>query len=105
MENPKRIQRRRGEKFPPNTKSVKHPTKWGNPFKPVFGAKDSPEVKAQKRAVAVQKYTEWLHTTDEGRAIAEAAPRELRGWNLACACPEDGPCHGAILLELANKVF
>jgi hypothetical protein len=26
----------------------------------------------------------------------------LRGHNLACWCPLDGPCHGDVLLELVN---
>lgn len=28
---------------------------------------------------------------------------ELRGKNLACWCPLDQPCHGDVLLELANS--
>jgi hypothetical protein len=28
--------------------------------------------------------------------------RELRGWDLACYCPLDQPCHADVLLELAN---
>jgi hypothetical protein len=34
-------------------------------------------------------------TTDDVR-------RELRGRDLACYCPLDGPCHADVLLEIAN---
>lgn len=29
--------------------------------------------------------------------------RQLRGHDLACFCPLDGPCHAEVLLELANS--
>lgn len=104
MAQPKRICVKRGQAFPDkNTKSVKRPTKWGNPFLTGIGKSDSPEVQLEKRRAAVEEFEKWLEGTPEGQAIVEAAPRELRGWNLACACPEDGgPCHGAVLLRLAN---
>jgi hypothetical protein len=28
--------------------------------------------------------------------------RELKGKNLACWCPLDGPCHADVLLRVAN---
>lgn len=99
---PQRIQRRRGEAFPPNTKSVKRPTKWGNPFKDGVTKNDTPEEAAAKRAGAVAQFAQWLECTPEGHKVRDAAPRELRGFNLACACPLDGPCHGEILLRIAN---
>ena len=105
MAQPKRICIKRGQAFPDkNTKSVKSPTKWQNPFKPAYTPKDSPEVRLEKRRAAVERFVEWIEATPEGQAIAGAAPRELRSWNLACACPEDGgPCHGEVLLKLANE--
>jgi len=27
----------------------------------------------------------------------------LRGKNLACWCPLDGPCHAEVLLDIANR--
>ena len=30
------------------------------------------------------------------------AVRRLRGWNVACFCKLDEPCHGDVLLEIAN---
>ena len=41
---------------------------------------------------------------DEGGIfLAQLAPEELRGKNLACWCPLDQPCHADVLLELANR--
>lgn len=37
------------------------------------------------------------------RAIAAAAKIHLRGFNLVCSCPLDGPCHGEALLRIANE--
>ncbi len=102
MNQPHRLQIRRGQRHPENTKSVKRPTRWGNPFKADIGHKDSPEEALVKRARVVEQFARWLENTPEGRAVAAAA-RELRGFNLACACPLDGPCHGEILLRIANE--
>jgi hypothetical protein len=33
----------------------------------------------------------------------EDVRRDLRGKNLACWCPLDGPCHADVLLEVANR--
>jgi len=29
--------------------------------------------------------------------------RELKGYNLACFCGLDQPCHGDVLLDIANE--
>ena len=104
---PKRIQRRRakGWRMPANTVNVTRPGKWGNPF--VVGkfgtteecidafvnlmngmicASDSVTIEAQKK------------TYETIRDHIE----ELRGHNLACFCREGQPCHGDILLKIAN---
>jgi hypothetical protein len=51
------------------------------------------------RAEAVACYREDLAANPE---LAEAARRELAGWDLACWCPLDLPCHADVLLEVAN---
>jgi hypothetical protein len=38
-------------------------------------------------------------TTPEGRAVLDAARRELRGQSLACWCRVGGPCHADVLLS------
>ena len=71
---------------------IGRPSKWGNPFKiGVHGTREQ----------AIEKY--------RGRIMANIAdnPRvfdlsELRGKDLVCWCHPQ-PCHGDVLLELANK--
>ena len=89
---PHRVQlsRRKGWKLPANTVVVARPTKWGNPFRP--GTKDVPDV-----ATAVARYRQEIAPTIDAS--------ELRGKNLACWCPLDGPCHADVLLELANRTI
>ncbi len=106
---PRRIQlsRAKGWRMPANTLRVSRPSMWGNPFA------------SRDRAIAVRMFRCWLtgscRTLDllECRLAIpgplghyrEAMRRELpmlRGYNLACWCPLDQPCHADILLELAN---
>jgi hypothetical protein len=72
-------------------------SKWFNPFNP-----DKPGKKRDgTRAEVIAKYRAWI--CDQPELIA-ALP-ELRGRDLACWCatePEPTPCHGDVLLELAN---
>ena len=86
-DSPRRIQlrRTRGWRKPPRTIVVARPTRWGNPFPVIDG----------DRAGAVENYRAWLATSGPD-------PTELRGFNLACWCPLDQPCHVDVLLERAN---
>lgn len=106
---PLRIQRKRtkGFRLPPNTVCVSRPGKWGNPFsaKAYFatGFKGTP---SEAALVCTEAYRAWL----EGKPHwAHGSPMpsppdvcELRGKNLACWCREGQPCHGDVLLEIAN---
>jgi hypothetical protein len=88
---PVRIQlsRRKGWRLPPNTVAVARPGKWGNPFK--IGEPGIPDA-----AAAVAAFREFAGPRrDDIR-------RELRGKNLACWCRPGEPCHGDVLLEIAN---
>jgi hypothetical protein len=89
----KRIQRKRtkGWKAPPNTVFVHRPLKWGNPFR----------FEEHGREWAVEQYRQWLLHGDGTRLLPDIG--ELRGKNLGCFCPLDGPCHADVLLDLANK--
>ena len=94
--SPQRVQRKRtkGSKLPANTVCVTRGTRWGNPYRV---GKDcaSPE-----QAVAL--YRLWL----EGQLMTTPDLLEpLRGKNLACWCALSDPCHGDVLLELANEVI
>lgn len=92
-EPPKRIQRKRtkGWKMPVGAVYVGRPTRWGNPY-----------------SVNVRGTRE--RSLDQFRAyVSEMNPdvragwlADLRGKTLMCFCPLGVPCHGDVLLELAN---
>ena len=67
-------------------------SKWGNPFKA------TKQGDAEAHAVAATLYRRWLC----GQPKLLAALPELRGRDLVCWCAPL-PCHGDVLLELANK--
>ena len=67
---------------------IGRPSRWGNPF--VIGRDGD-------RATVITKYRAWI--CDQPELIA-ALP-ELRRRDLVCFCAP-APCHGDVLLELAN---
>lgn len=69
---------------------VGRPSKWGNPFHIV--------AKRTRREV-IEMYREWL--LSEIKAGRLDPKRELRGKVLGCWC-SPLPCHGDVLLEIAN---
>lgn len=94
---PERIQRKRtkGWKMPPNTVCATRPFRWGN------YSGDGSHAGYAKAA--------YRHDIERGRAgpnrdigIFECV-LELKGKNIACFCPVGEPCHGDVLLKLANK--
>lgn len=112
MITPKRIQRKRtkGWRMPPDTVSVCRPGKWGNPFKigdphPVHGRPIS-----QKEAVDLFRINLFRYSHNKGtledlmvdEITLSEIKDELAGKNLACWCRLDEPCHGDVLLEIAN---
>lgn len=85
---PQRIQlsRAKGWRMPPETVSVTRPGPWGNyagDTRAAFEA-DLAEMSNADRAFYLDKV------------------KELRGKNLACWCKLGAPCHGDVLLALAN---
>lgn len=108
---PKRIQRKRvkGYRMPPNTVSITRPGKWGNPFK-VGESQWNPK---QGRSGLIRPltideclelyraYVESCMNNPDSWMVKEI--QEIRGKNLACFCKEGEPCHGDILLEIANS--
>lgn len=87
-----RLSRTRGWRMPAGAVKVDRATRWGNPFLAAT---------AQERAVAVARYREWIREPAQA-PLREAARAALRGKDLACWCPLDGPCHADVLLEIAN---
>ena len=67
-------------------------TKWGNPY-----VGDGPH----DRERMAKLYAEYLDRPEQ-KGLVEAIRDELRGKDLACWCPTDGPCHADVLLRIAN---
>lgn len=100
---PKRIQqsRQRGWRKPEGAACVGRPSKWGNPFRigmfRDYGA-----------AEAVADYKRWLDGDIGARAYAGPPPTRsairaaLAGKDLLCWCAPGAPCHGDVLLKIAN---
>ena len=96
-----RRSRSRGWTTPKNTVYVGRPTRFGNPFKPIFS--HDPQFQLE----AVIRYRAWLAGELEAPHSTMSRPHpdwiaQLRGKNLMCWCPLDQPCHADVLLELAN---
>lgn len=77
------------DKIGPEDVYIGRPSEWGNPFK--MGPN-------QSREDVIQKYQEYIESTP---GMLEKI-RKLKGKNLVCFCSPK-PCHGDILLKLANK--
>ena len=104
---PRRVQRRRtaGWRKPDGAVIVDRTSRWGNPFTIGWpGITD--------RASAIAAYRDWLHGAGSQvyhRAVALDREwvlqhlQELAGRDLCCPCPEGEPCHGDVLLRLANS--
>ena len=114
MTYPKRIQRKRtkGWRMPEGAVYVGRPTVYGNPFTVMNGHRqgwliydDRPESKSGGYVAAFDTKREAMgYAVKRFRAhmfrLWDLTP--LRGHDLTCWCPLDQPCHGDVLLELAN---
>ena len=69
---------------------VDRSTKWGNPF--LIGTHGT-------RKDVIEQYRQWVMSQPK---LLEAAKEELKGKNLCCWCAPK-PCHGDVLLALANS--
>ncbi|MBZ8133255.1 DUF4326 domain-containing protein [Afifella sp. IM 167] len=132
MTAPRRIQRRREKGFRlGDAVYVGRPTRWGNPCRlDDGGVPVSPEgaplvacIETDKgafrsietfcgprrlerddtvrRAQLAAGFRAWIARPEQAWLRA-AARAELAGRDLACWCPEGQPCHGDVLLEIAN---
>ena len=116
---PQRIQRKRVKGWnmqmsAPNSLpvvSVTRPGKWGNPFRVGFYYSISPFGWLCTTAeYATANYTHCVTNLDcvslYRRYLSQLKEKpnfsELHGKNLACFCKEGDPCHGDVLLALAN---
>lgn len=108
---PKRIQlsRKRGWRLPLNTIVVSRPSQWGNPFdwrklQQLYDWDDW-----SSKLMAKCDFEEWLNghipNFEESRRqwILDHL-HELANKDVACSCRLSEPCHGDILLKLANEI-
>jgi len=93
---PKRYQlkTRQSWQMPEGAIVVSRPSKWANPVK-IEGARD--------RATVIKMFREWLLGDDPRAVKMRSELEELRGKDLVCTCKFPGPCHGDVLIELANR--
>lgn len=89
--SPKRIRltRKKGWRLPDGAKSVAYPTRWQNPYRNV-----------RPRAEYMRLFREHLAKHPE---LVSAARHELKGYDLACWCPLEEPCHADVWLEILNS--
>jgi len=86
-----------GDLLPPCTKLITPPSRWANPFMAKVKARESVDA----HAASVIRYREWI-LSPKGAQLRSEAKRVLAGRNLACKCRVGSPCHGDVLLEIAN---
>lgn len=79
--------------MPPNTVKVDRTTEWGNPFRIGYGG-------IETASHAVFKFKCFTVKDPEFRG---RVANFLRGKNLGCWCKIGAPCHGDVLLEIANR--
>lgn len=129
MPKPKRIQRKRssGWRMPEGAVSVTRPGKWGNPFMVAQGPHDGMWMVDCKSPAGTTAQAAWIWdhigplafiTVSDALAFSLAMYRawvillvvhsdvdltDIRGKDLACWCKEGDPCHGDVLIEIANK--
>lgn len=109
---PQRIQlsRAKGWRMPLNAKSVARPHAWGNPFRvgdnafvqvdPAIGDVGAGVEMPITQGLAVELFRAWTICRPDNVAEIRA---ELAGFDLACFCALDQPCHADVLLEVANQ--
>lgn len=105
---PERVQLKRvaGWRMPPSTIKVDRTTPWGNWYRVgVDGTAAECVAKYRADVVAAMaqfRVARWKHKDCQGARFVAAHLRDIRGLNLACWCRPGDPCHGEVLLELAN---
>ena len=104
--SPVRVQRKRvkGWRAPEGAVYVGRGTRWGNPWRVSEYVTANVAVEGFRRAIERGGY----QTDPDDREwhlmpTLEAIRGDLAGKDLLCWCPLDKPCHGDVLLELANK--
>lgn len=102
------LSRAKGWRKPDGAIVVSRPSIWGNPFA-IKDARESGYEYAAK--MAMQAFDDWLHGDNwacgsdiyaDRRTLILSRLPELRGHDLCCWCKPGEPCHGDILIRMAN---
>ena len=88
-----RLRRTKGWRKPDGAVVVARPSRWGNPYR--VGVDGD-------RAQCVQRYRDAVEGGELGFTIDDPR-RELTGYDAACWCPLDEPCHADVLLEVCRR--
>ena len=108
------LRRTKGWRKPEGVIVVARPSRYGNMFTVASCvengfALDVPHarvvcVEAFRSVLMLGSGSPWFsaHSADRVRWILDHL-HELRGHDLACWCPQPGPCHAHVLIDLANR--
>ena len=110
MRVPKRVRMTRQHPWRadnPNAVIVARPGKWGNPYRVVRTDAVLPWRVVGPDGSVWGKFADKDRATEYAvelfrKEAADLDLSELTGRDLTCWCPLDWPCHGDVLLELAN---
>lgn len=117
LHKPKRIkrERRRGWRKPVGAVTITRPGRYGNPYR-VTRKRDGWHVvvisqphqddldlgrfdtKLEATKYSIKRFRKLVRSAEWKEKV-----RELRGKDLCCWCDLDMPCHGDVLIELANQ--
>lgn len=106
------LSRHAGWRKPSDAVVVSRPTPYGNPFIVRIALADGhATTAAHARLVCVEAFREWVDTGRQRWPVPDSAARRdrlltlvpaLAGRTVACWCALNEPCHGDVLLVLAN---
>lgn len=80
------------DSIPEDSVYIGRPTQWGNPF-------IMTDNKMETRELSIKMYAGWIK---KNPTLISAAMKDLRGKDLVCFCAPL-PCHGDILIQIANS--
>lgn len=87
----------------PDAVIVRDPASGATPFSVMEVGEKYPSLTAEQcHSFAVSEFRTDRHGRHPGYPSDDEIRRELAGRDLACWCSLDEPCHGEVLLEIAN---
>lgn len=113
--SPRRIKRQRAKGWskPPGAVYVGRGSRYGNPYRVEYSLRGTWSVYHQGEpihpafryddavAYSIERYRQWINEPEQADLRAKVRA-ELAGRDLMCWCREGDPCHGDVLLKIAN---